>query len=59
MPIHADLLEIVRCPKCKGKVSERDTKAGPGLVCEPCRLVYGIVDDIPNFLVEEAQPLEQ
>jgi uncharacterized protein YbaR (Trm112 family) len=59
MPIHPDLLEIVRCPKCKGKVAERDTKSGHGLVCEACRLVYAVVDDIPNFLVDEAQPLEQ
>lgn len=58
MPIHPDLLEIVRCPKCKGVVSERDTSSGRGLVCERCKLVYPIVDDIPNFLVEEARPLE-
>jgi len=58
MPIHPDLLEIVRCPKCKGKVTERQTKDGSGLVCDACKLVYGIVDDIPNFLVEEARPLE-
>jgi uncharacterized protein YbaR (Trm112 family) len=59
MPIHPDLLEIVRCPKCKGKVTEQKTKSGQGLVCGQCKLVYGIVDDIPNFLVEEARPLEQ
>ena len=59
MPIHPDLLEIVRCPKCKGTVTERQTKSGHGLVCDACKLVYGIVDDIPNFLVEEARPLEQ
>ncbi len=58
MAIHPDLLEIVRCPKCKGKVAERDTKGGHGLVCDHCKLVYGVVDDIPNFLVEEARPLE-
>jgi uncharacterized protein YbaR (Trm112 family) len=58
MPLHPDLLEIVRCPKCKGRVTERETKGGPGLVCETCKLVYAIVDDIPNFLVEEARPLE-
>jgi len=59
MPIHPDLLAIVRCPKCKGKVTERVTKSGPGLVCEPCKLVYAIVDDIPNFLVDEARPLAE
>ncbi len=58
MPLHPELLEIVRCPKCLGKVSEQKTKAGPGLVCEACRLVYAVVNEIPNFLVEEARPLE-
>jgi uncharacterized protein YbaR (Trm112 family) len=58
MAIHPDLLEIIRCPKCKGEVAERDTKGGPGLVCDKCKLVYAVVDDIPNFLVDEARPLE-
>jgi uncharacterized protein YbaR (Trm112 family) len=59
MSIHPDLLEIARCPKCKGKVVERDTKSGPGLVCETCKLVYAVVDEIPNFLIDEAQPLAE
>jgi uncharacterized protein YbaR (Trm112 family) len=58
MSIHPDLLEIVRCPKCKGEVSEREGAAGHDLVCARCKLVYAVVDDIPNFLVEEARPLE-
>ena len=58
MALHPDLLEIVRCPKCHGKVNERDAAGSPGLVCESCRLVYPIVDDIPNFLIEEAKPLD-
>jgi uncharacterized protein YbaR (Trm112 family) len=27
-------------------------------VCRTCRLEYAVVDEIPNFIVEEAQPLE-
>jgi uncharacterized protein YbaR (Trm112 family) len=57
MAIDPELLEIVRCPKCKGKVYEKQRPEGPGLVCEACRLVYAVVDDIPNFLVDEARPL--
>jgi uncharacterized protein len=57
MPIDPDLIEIVRCLKCKGKVVERDTKSGHGLVCDSCKLVYPIVDEIPNFLLDEARPL--
>ena len=58
MPLSPELMEIVRCPKCLGKVVEKDVKGAPGLVCEKCRLVYAIVNDIPNFLVDEARPLE-
>ncbi len=58
MPLAPELLEIVRCPKCLGTVEERETPSGAGLVCAACRLVYPIVDGIPNFLVEEAQALE-
>ncbi len=57
MPISADFLALLRCPKCRGEVSEETTAAGPGLVCRACRLVYPIVDDIPQFLEEEARKL--
>lgn len=56
MAIHADLLEILVCPQCKGEL--RLAKAEDGLVCEACRLVYGIQDDIPVMLPEEARPLK-
>jgi uncharacterized protein YbaR (Trm112 family) len=54
MSLQPDLLEILRCPKCLGRVNE----GGAGLECHQCRLVFPIVDDIPNFLLEEALPLE-
>jgi uncharacterized protein YbaR (Trm112 family) len=56
MAIEADLLEILACPKCKGPIKLNE--AGDGLVCEACRLVYEIRDDIPIMLVEEARPLD-
>jgi uncharacterized protein YbaR (Trm112 family) len=55
MALSKDLLDIVACPKCKGKVSLRDDESG--FVCDRCKLLYAIVDGIPNFLVEEAKPL--
>jgi uncharacterized protein len=54
MPLQPDLLEILRCPKCLGRVAEADK----GLTCDKCRLLFPVVDDIPNFLLEEAIPLE-
>jgi hypothetical protein len=54
MAIHPELLEILACPQCKGEV--RLTPAQDGLVCDRCRLVYEIRDDIPVMLIEEAKP---
>ncbi|MCU0591600.1 MAG: Trm112 family protein [Desulfobacterales bacterium] len=55
MTIHPELLEILACPQCKEAV--RLTPAQDGLICDRCRLVYEIRDDIPIMLIEEAKPL--
>lgn len=56
MAIDAELLSILACPKCKGEIHEN--KARDALVCEHCRLVYPIRDDIPIMLIDEAIPLK-
>jgi uncharacterized protein YbaR (Trm112 family) len=56
MPISRELIEVVACPKCKGPVKLKDDESG--FVCAQCRLVFPVVDEIPNFLVDEALPLE-
>jgi len=58
MALAPDLLQILRCPKCRGPVEEVARGAGAGLACRACRLCYPIVDDVPDFLIEDAQPLE-
>jgi uncharacterized protein YbaR (Trm112 family) len=55
MAISQDLLKILACPKCKGDI--KLNQAGDGLICETCRLIYPIKDDIPIMLIEEALPL--
>jgi uncharacterized protein YbaR (Trm112 family) len=55
MAINQELLDILACPQCKGEIHLND--AQDGLVCEACRLVYEIRDDIPIMLIEEAKPL--
>ena len=55
MAISKDLLDILACPKCKGDI-HLNAKAD-GLVCDACRLVYQIKDDIPVMLIDEAVPL--
>ncbi len=56
MAISQELLEILACPKCKGDV--RLTETQDGLVCDACKLLYPIKDDIPVMLIDEAIRLE-
>lgn len=53
MAVSKELLEILACPKCKGEIHLN--KAGDGLVCETCMLLYEIKDDIPVMLIDEAK----
>ncbi|MDQ6957856.1 MAG: Trm112 family protein [Mariprofundaceae bacterium] len=50
-----ELMKILACPKCKGKVEYNDAK--DGLVCTACKLEYPIRDDIPVMLIDEARSL--
>ena len=52
MAISQELLDILACPKCKGDI--RLTDAGDGLICDACRLMYPIKEDIPVMLIDEA-----
>jgi hypothetical protein len=54
MALNKDLLDILACPKCKGPI--RLLPDGSAFVCETCKLAYSVVDDIPNFIIEEAKP---
>ena len=54
MAISPELLEILRCPKCKSKVEIDDEQTILKCVNEECALVYPIRDEIPVMLVEEA-----
>lgn len=55
MPLPKDLIEMLACPKCKGKITLRADESA--FECAACKLAYPVVDEIPNFIVEEAQPL--
>jgi uncharacterized protein len=57
MGINKELLEILACPKCKGDVHLNP--AEDGLICEKCRLIYEIREDIPIMLIDEAKPLTE
>lgn len=55
MAVSQELLEILACPKCKGDIYLNKNK--DGLICDACRLIYEIRDDIPIMLIDEAKPL--
>jgi uncharacterized protein len=52
MPVSKELLEILCCPKCKGDIYLNEK--GDGLICDACKLLYPIKDDIPVMLIDEA-----
>jgi hypothetical protein len=52
MPIDKELLAILACPQCKGEIQL--TEKGDGLVCQACKLMYPIKDEIPVMLIDEA-----
>jgi len=51
MNLDPALVEIVRCPDCKGTLAQQDAE----LVCTACGLAYPVRDDIPILLVDEAR----
>lgn len=55
MTISKELLEILACPKCKGKIHLNDKE--DGLICDNCRLMYEIRDNIPVMLIDEAKKI--
>ncbi len=56
MGVSKELLEILACPKCKGDLRLNQTE--DGLICEKCRLLYEIRDEIPIMLIDEAKHLD-
>ena len=59
MALDKQLLEILRCPKCKGTLElEVKEDEETGFVCLACKLLYPIIDGIPNFLISEAERIE-
>jgi len=56
MAMSKELLDILACPKCKGEIYLNDL--GDGLICDECKLLYEIKDDIPIMLIDEAKPID-
>ena len=52
MKIDKELLDILACPKCKGSIYLNKSK--DGLICNACKLMYPIKEEIPIMLIDEA-----
>ena len=57
MAVDKELLDILACPKCKGDIYLNEK--GDGLICNSCKLMYQIKDDIPVMLIDEAIKLDK
>jgi len=57
MAISKELLDILACPQCKGEIYLN--AAGDGLICDKCKLLYEIKDDIPIMLIDEARKIKE
>ena len=54
--LRPETVEILACPKCHGKLTLRPDQSA--FECAACRLAYTVEDSIPNFLIDEAVPLD-
>ena len=54
--IKKELLDVLACPKCKGDI--RLSKDSKYIVCDSCKLLYEVRDDIPVMLIDEAKQVE-
>jgi len=53
--MNPDLLNILACPLCKGKLIY--AKSDNQLICKVDKLGFAVYDDIPVMLVDEAKKL--
>lgn len=55
-----ELLEKLVCPKCHNQLeykTNNDPNEGDWLICHVCHQKYTVVDDIPNLVIDDAQPV--
>lgn len=55
MALSQQLLDLLVCPKCKGKLKASETQT---LICYHCHLAYPVRDDVPIMLIDEALSVE-
>jgi hypothetical protein len=56
MALDKELLDILACPQCKGSIHLSEKK--DGLICDACRLIYPVREEIPVMLIDEAVKIQ-
>ena len=56
MTLDRQLLEIIRCPACRGTFADLTDGAADELSCTGCGNVYPVRNGVPVLLVDEARP---
>jgi uncharacterized protein YbaR (Trm112 family) len=55
VPVDKELMDLLVCPSCHGKVELRQEAEQELIVCLSCGLRYPVRDDIPVMLIDEAE----
>ncbi|MDY0189382.1 MAG: Trm112 family protein [Desulfuromonas sp.] len=55
MPLAQQLIDVLVCPKCKGKLEVLPEDV---LRCNQCQLDYPVRDGVPIMLIDEAVPVQ-
>jgi uncharacterized protein YbaR (Trm112 family) len=55
MALSPELISILVCPQCKGKLDLESDESG--FTCNPCKLRYPVREGIPVMLVDEAEKI--
>lgn len=48
------LIDFLACPVCKGDLEEQNT----AFICSHCKLVFPVIDGVPDFIPDNARPLD-
>ncbi len=57
MTLSRELLDILVCPKCKGRLDYQEEKER--LICTACRLAYPVENEVPIMLIDQAHTLDE
>ncbi|MDR2400581.1 MAG: Trm112 family protein [Deferribacteraceae bacterium] len=49
-----ELLQVLVCPKCTGKLTLKENS----VICAACKLQYPLDEDIPILLIDQAKPIK-